>query len=187
MQRDRLSAAITRNLHEIGLARHERNAIAGMSAAETGHTWDFFRLAEIALFNDMIAHAMKVLDRNPQSATFWYVFRCLESKLLPFLATASITLDQIGHLADRLKCIRDETHFHIDRDAVRDPSTVWNKVRIPANEFARVTDTVWDILLHAHRLHFGADFESPAYDGSDITPILIAARDEGLLLGHRRR
>jgi len=87
-----------------------------MAAANTGHAWDFFRIAGIALFNDMIAHVIKVLDRNQQSASFWYVFRCLESTLRPALEKAGVTIDEIERLADRLKDIRDQTLFHIDRD-----------------------------------------------------------------------
>ena len=61
---DVLSRAITRNLHEIGLSICQRNALVGMEKAESVHGFDFFRLTYIALKNDMIAHVIKVLDKN---------------------------------------------------------------------------------------------------------------------------
>lgn len=185
MTRDRLSAAIVRSLREIGLARCERAAIGGMVAANTEHGWAFFRIAEMALFNDMLAHAIKVLDRNSQSAGFWYVFRCLEPTLRPALEGMGVVLEEIERLAGRLRNVRNQTHFHIDRDAVREPSAVWRQASITANELARVLDAVWQVLLHAHRVNLGADFEAPVYDGSDITQILVAAEAQRLLLRRR--
>ncbi len=179
----RLRSAIDRNLKEATLARYEHVARRGLEAAETFHIWDFFKIAEEALFNDMIGHAIKVLDRDRRSSTFWFVWRLLERDLRPVLESTGVTLSELEDLASRLKIIRDQSHFHIDRDAVKDPGAGWERADIATSQFTRALDAVIVVLLEAHRKVLATEFdEMPPYDGTDITYIMKAASAQGLLL-----
>lgn len=177
----RFYRALLRNLHEITRAILERNALIGLEAAESNHGVDFFRLSYDALFNDMIAHAIKVLDKDPQSATFWYLYRCEKGAIDSFARQRSYDIKSLELLADRIKHIRDKTHFHIDKKGVFDPSDVWNTAGITGNELGQALETVLDILQHLHEIHLRKKFPIPEYDGSDATRIISAAQKEGII------
>lgn len=177
----RLGRAIERNIGEVLTARHQRIAIQGMNRAESLHGWDFFRLAQMALFNDIIARSIKVFDRNTQSASFWYIWRCMEHQLKGTLASAGITIHSLNVLTEKLKVVRDKTHFHIDCSAVLKPANVWKDAGIKGRDLYRALDGVSDVLKQAHRVHFKKEFNGPGYDGNDIERILRLAIEAGLL------
>ena len=58
----RYQRSLKRNLHEVGRAILERRAMVGLENADTCHTVDFIRISYDALFNDMMAHAIKVFE-----------------------------------------------------------------------------------------------------------------------------
>ena len=68
----RYERALTRNLYEIRSALSERNAINIFVEERPNTSWSFFTYAYIALKNDMVAHAIKVLDNI--SSCFFLVF-----------------------------------------------------------------------------------------------------------------
>src|SRR5262249_2927214 len=126
----RYSQALTRNVNEIIAAILERRALVGIEKAQSAHRWDFFRVAYYALFNDMIAHCMRALDRNAQSASFWYLYRCEQKAIDQFVTQSRIEWSLIEAMTDKLKHVRDKTHFHVDGDAVFDPGAVWKAADI---------------------------------------------------------
>ena len=67
-----------------------------MEKAEHYHLgWDFFRVAYHGLRDDMIAHIIKVLDKNEQSATFWFVYNSYKKEI-------DVHLTRMGHCGLRI-------------------------------------------------------------------------------------
>lgn len=177
----RLERALERNLDEMGVAILERRALVGMEAAKSAHGMDFFRLAYNAMFNDMVARAIKVLDRNSQSSSFWYIYRCEQTIVDKFVKENGYDLQKYSDMADRLKHLRDKTHFHIDRDAVFRSKEVWTQAKITGAELKSVIDEVWNILHHVYYQKFGTDFAILPYEGNDATEVILAAQEAGII------
>lgn len=168
----RFERALIRNLDELGRAILERRAMVGMGAADSSHPVDFFRLAYDAMYNDMVAHAIKVFDRNSDSSTFWYLCRCEEKAVEQFAKEHEIPLSALNALGDKLTQVRNKTHFHIDRKGVFNPKSVWRDASITWEELAHGIDSAYAILDYLHKAKFGDLFNLPAYDGSDATEII---------------
>ena len=108
--------AIERNLAELQRAIHNRDAMLAIEAEHaTGYA--LLRLAYLALYNDYMAHAMKVFEEGTRVASFWYLYRTDQGLADSFMRTVSIDIASISDMSARLKKIRDATHFHIDADA----------------------------------------------------------------------
>lgn len=169
---NRYERALSRNIDELARAILERRAMAGMEAANSLHSVDFFRLAYDAMFNDMIAHAIKVLDKNTDSSTFWYLYRCKKKEVDIFAKQYEIDLHGLENLGEKLTHIRNKTHFHIDKKCVFDPNKIWKDADIKGAELAKGVDSAYAILNHLYEAQFGQHFRLPDYDGTDATKII---------------
>jgi len=169
---DKLSRAIQRNIHEVFNARIEQRAWNGLRKSSYLGGLDFFRIASRALHNDMISHAIKVLDRNKQSATFWYIYDSYKknAKFSKIMVGRNIT--KVEQLAGKLKCIRDKTHFHIDKKGVLDPKKIWKDAGVKKDNFVDVLDMIWDILNRIYKIHFNKEFLFDEYTGDDVAKII---------------
>ncbi len=175
--KSRYTKALVRNLNEAGRAILERRAMVGLEKADTYHAMDFFRIAYDALFNDMIAHAIKLFEDSPRVASYWYIKRCKEKEIAAFVKENSVDLPTVEATRDSLKHIRDKTHFHIDRDAVKNPIKIWTAAKVTGRQLAEAIDCAWAILDHLYTLETGQKFNMPEYDGSDATRIAKCAKN----------
>jgi len=169
-------AALKRNLTELVVAKLEFDAYREIGDKLLLNFFDsFFTLAQDALFNDMIAHMIKVLDQNYQSTTFWYIIRCRSKEAKEFIKRENIDFMTIYDLAKKLKTIRDKTHFHIDKKGVKDPKAVWKTANIKYDEFPNNLESIYKILNHLHVKEFDFEFEIPKIE--DLQYIINAAVD----------
>ena len=171
IDQSRYRKALYRNLNEAGRAILERRAMVGLEKANTYHSMDFIRIAYDAIFNDMIAHAIKLFEDNSRVASFWYIKRCKEKDIVNFITQKRIDISKLEKINDSLKYIRDKTHFHIDKDAVKDSKKIWNKAKVTGRELAEAIDIAWKIMDHLYELDMGNKFSLPEYDGLDATKI----------------
>lgn len=166
--------ALKRNLNELVIAKLEFDAYREISDKLLLNFFDsFFTLAQDALFNDMIGHLIKVLDQNSQSTTFWYIFRCRSQEARKFIKSENIDFMAIYDLAERLKTIRDKTHFHIDKKGVKDPKAVWRTANITYSGVQENMESIYKILNYLHLKEFDFEFEIPKID--DLQYIINAA------------
>jgi len=167
----RYQRALKRNIDETGRAILERKAMIGLEVADTYHSMDFIGLSYDALFNDMIAHAIKVLENRKGDASFWYIYNCQKDRVDNFVQQKSIDFAKLQSLTEKLKHIRDKTHFHIDRDAVKAPEKVWDDAGVKGSELARGIDDLWVILNYLYKIEFKMNFPCPDYNGNDAIQI----------------
>lgn len=178
---DRYGKAIARNLHEISAAWSEKMALSGLESAGEWHGVDFFRISYYALFNSMIGHMMKVLDRHKDCASFWYIYNRKKTEIDSMFSSQYGGIKHIEDLADRLKHVRDKTHFHIDKDAVFDPKQIWKDAKLTDGDIIVVIQHLLKVLNPLYTAHFGEDFPMPDYNGDDAYKIVKLAEKEGLL------
>ena len=171
MVESRYKRALVRNLNEAGRAILERRAMVGLEKADTYHSMDFIRIAYDALFNDMIAHIIKLFEDSKGVASFWYIKRCKEKEVKECIQKNSIDFSELENIKTSLKHIRDKTHFHIDRDAVRNPEQIWHEAKVTGKQLASAIDNAWVILNHLYQLETGEEFPLPEYNGADATAI----------------
>ena len=176
MQSPRYKRAIERNLAELQRAILNRTTLLGFEGAGSiSHR--FLELAYYAFFNDYVAHCIKVFDRNQQSTSFWYIHRTNQKPITTYARRHKISIAALGRVSDKLKRIRDLTHFHIDRDGVLDPKAVWREADLSGKELSKAVDAAWAILKH-----LGASLGSPEialenYDGQVARRVAIAVEE----------
>jgi len=178
---DTYARALIRNLNEAGIAILERRALEGIENAKSSHSIDFIRLSYDALFNDYIAHAIKLFERSNQAVSFWYLHRCQAGIIDKFIKKENINISLIHKATDSLAHVRNKTHFHLDKKRVFDPSEVWNEANITGKELALAIDDTWKILEHLHFKIHSKYFGLPEYNGEDATKIIKAGQEAGIL------
>lgn len=125
ISQERYTSALERNIAECSNAILKRRAWLGLHGANSKHGLDFFRIARHALYNDFLAHTMRVLDHHRNATSLWYFVRCDEAVVKDICKETGLNLDQLDAFSRRLQHIRDKTHFHIDKDAVTDTREIW--------------------------------------------------------------
>ncbi|MBI4767133.1 MAG: hypothetical protein HY787_21515 [Deltaproteobacteria bacterium] len=139
-------------------------------------SWTFFSYAYLALYNDMVAHAIKVLDKHKDASSILYLYRC-NKKEFEFLSDKyELPYEDIEVLSDKLNQIRDKTHFHIDKSAVFNPSAIWKGAKIKNSFFNSVMEKLWEVLKELHLSAYNKPFIQYVYDGADVEVIIKAVK-----------
>lgn len=182
--------AITRNLYELAHAKLERSVLLTIEEFNSQGSLNFFsdkpfwKVVWNGLFNSMMGHAVKVMDRHSRCASFWAIFRTDELRVRNLRAFSEERLSQIKKLTDKLSGIRNKTLFHIDRDAVFDPKEIWKMAGVTGDEFGQGLSHLWGILVELHQNVHGRYFRDPCedYDASDLKNLLNFSVSVGLLV-----
>jgi hypothetical protein len=88
----RYPKALIRVINEVALATYQRRALIGLEQSGIPLRWDFFGFAYHGMFNDMLAHCMRALDRNSQSSSFWYIYKCEHTAVDEYMDKAKLDL-----------------------------------------------------------------------------------------------
>lgn len=163
----RYERAIERNLAEIERALFD---LAAMKAIERSGPISATEVKVLywALFNDYIAHCIKVLDRSSKAASFWFIFRTNKGPLEKAAKKLKVDFTLLDELANKLKHVRDLTHFHIDSDAVKDPKAVWRQADIRGSDLAKGVNYLWAVLNVARLLLGKEAMERPRLNETAI-------------------
>ena len=154
--------AIERNLAELQWAIIHRTTLQGIEQADPVYHY-FLHSAYTGLFNDYFAHCMKVFERSPRATSFWYIYRTHQKRVKDFAHSSGIDLEALNVVADKLKIIRDKTHFHIDPDGALDPEAIWQQADINGRQLAAAVDDVWRILVHLQQMLGLPEIRLPNY------------------------
>ena len=142
---DRYIKALNRNLSELQKAILIRTTLLAIEKHEYTAR-NFIRIIKDALYTAYIAHAIKVFDRNRESASYWYIVRVNSGSIDRVAKSLCISLDGLEAVSDKIKIIRDGTAFHIDKKSVIDPSVVWGEADLTGKDLSDAIDTVWSVL-----------------------------------------
>jgi hypothetical protein len=164
----RYEAAVDRNLAEIQRALLNLELLKAMEA-HGGISSNEAKGTYFALFNDYLSHCIKVLEDRGGAASFWYIYRTNQGPLDKAAKELNIDVAELQGMSEKLKHVRDKTHFHIDRDGVLDPKVIWRDADINGKALADVAVRTW-ALLNAAKLLLGHDrLELPKVDAAKVT------------------
>src|SRR5450759_306122 len=172
--------AIVQNIAELCSSLSYRNAYKEFQSIGEDTNWSFFTYAFWALYEGIFSHAIKVLDRHKDSASFFYIRNRNQEIVDRELDKQELRIEDIDRVATKLKTIRDKTHFHIDKNAVINPPSVWEKADLTGDNLSEVLDKLWVVLNELHMLHFRRPSGYVIYGGEDVKTIIQLARDNGL-------
>lgn len=151
-QSQRFANAVARNLAELQRAILNRNAMVAIES-ERASKYAIFRIAYLALFNDYMAHAMKVFEKSRRVASFWYLYRSDSGVVDRFMRANAIEMQRFEELAEKLKLVRDTTHFHIDARNLSDTKRIWRNAGIKGSALAATIDDAWNVVCHLQEHH----------------------------------
>jgi len=174
--------ALKRNLHEVRFCLSHRNAVNAIVEVAPITSWSFFTYAHLALYYDMVAHAIKVFDIHRDASSFWYLYRCNQKQFDSLLTKFELPFEDIENLTEKLFIIRDKTHFHIDKMGVFDPPTIWHNADIKGTFFNSVMEGIWEVLKELHISAYSKPFIQPIYDGNDVRAIIEAVKKTGIIV-----
>ncbi len=177
ISKSKYQKALERNLFEASKAILERKILVGFEKAGKYSGSTFLHVTYEALFNDMIAHAIKIFGVSKDEASFWHIKNYKQNEIDNFIQDKDIDITKLEEITCSLKHIRDKTHFHIDRKAVINPEKVWSEAGIIGKDLAKAIDDVWVILNHLFKLEYGRNFPSPDYDSQEATSIANYAEE----------
>jgi hypothetical protein len=168
--------AIERNLAELQRAILNRTTLVGLEDAGVSHL--FLKLAYYALFSDYVAHCIKVFETRKQAASFWYIYRTNRKPIDAFARRNKISIKALETVSEKLKHIREKTHFHIDETGALDPKAVWHEADLKGKELSRAVDSAWDILTELQQSLKLPEVTLPEYDRALVKRLAIAIEEQ---------
>jgi hypothetical protein len=185
----RYKKAIIRNLYEVAHALLELKVLKEYEKYRVeNEIWicgeSFFGISERAIYNDMIAHAIKVLVMDKfDSTTFWYVLDITKTTGTLLTIYSEDRINSLKTLSEKLKIIRDKTHFHIDKIGVLDPHKIWDQANIKGNELEGALQYLFSFLNELHGIIFNKSFlfQPEDYEGKDVSKLLDLANSASLI------
>ena len=144
--------AVARNLSELQRAILNRRTLVALEEERVVNL-GFLRLAYLAIFNDYIAHCMKVFEESSRVASLWYLHRTDQHLVDAFASNSGIDMTAMKAVSAKLKQIRDRTHFHIDADAVQEVRAVWRAAGLTGRELSGAVDAALEIVTHLQQHH----------------------------------
>ena len=76
-----------------------------------------------------------------------------------------------------IKIIRDRTHFHIDKDAVKNSALVWENADVNGNQLRVALDSAFSLLSEIYFRLSGIRISIPEYDGTDVPKIIKSYKE----------
>lgn len=150
----RYDHALERNLAELQKALLIRETL--LAVEKHRYTLKVFtRVVNESLKNDYLSHAIKVFDRNSQSTSFWYLYKSDPRPIDKYAKAVGYSVDLLAEVSDKLKTVRNGTHFHIDSRGVLDPAAIWKDAAIKGSQLSATLDFAWGALSSVQQARGG--------------------------------
>jgi hypothetical protein len=173
---------VARCANEMARAAMYWRAVHALGRAEYDDGVHFIRLARLAMFDQMFAHVIKVLSIQAEEKGLWYLINQRKHFVQNLLPEHRCLIKPLRKMAEnRLRLIRNKTHFHLDERRVLDAPGVWKEAAIYWGELAETIDASLQLLCLLHKEIRGQDYDIPYYDSSDATRVAEHADKHGLL------
>lgn len=138
----------------------------------TRHPLNFFTIAAVALYNDVISHLCKVYEINGGGKSFWYIEKKLTKDIHSIADNHSISINDLKDISYRLKNIRNKTHFHIGTQVPNNPKLVWEEFKIKKYEARNLIESGRTILIKVYESMSEEEYPNSDYDGLDVKDII---------------
>jgi hypothetical protein len=150
--RKRFKKTVERLAAEVSILLAEQVALETLLG---GSAPPLIRVSFDALMGDRLARLIRILeeDRRNEVASFWYLLQCEPQKV----GLANDDEKHLRQLAARLKLIRDQTFFHIDKKGVLDRPAIYAAAGITGDEIIRAIDVLWSILGRLYNEEFSSE------------------------------
>ncbi len=140
---------------------------------------DFLALARIAFYDQMVAHAIKVFDRDSKSVTYWQIAQNHADKVGDIEVRLSFSSQEVRRIAEGLRLIRSKTHFHIDRVSVINPTKIWKDAGVTWDDIERLAKFGYAVVEAVYFKQFGLKKPLQDYYGNDLREIMKLADANG--------
>jgi hypothetical protein len=100
-----------------------------------------------------IACMAKSLENRAQVASIWYLLRVDERCFRQFLRDYPFDVSDLPDVCVRLQIVRDQSHFHIDRDLTTSDS--FRKASLPWDRLEEIVDYLYRYLTHLRTADLG--------------------------------
>lgn len=158
--------------------RTYQDAINGMKGVQAIGL-DFFRVSLNALKDARLVRLIRVLEKDPKVASFWYLLRSNACAVKSAAKRGGLDLSLLEMAAKGLLEIRNKTFMHIDKDGVFDPDSFYTAAGLTNNDVEQIIRQLWSTMNHLHIAVFGKEVEGDEYPGTDIR-VLAKLRDDSL-------
>ena len=155
--------------------RTYQDAINGMKGVHAIGL-DFFRVSLNALKDARLVRLIRVLEDDPQVASFWYLLKCNARIVRAAANKSGLDLPKLIVAAQALLAIRNKTFMHIDKEGVFDPQSFYKAAGLTNNDVERIVRRLWGTMNRLHVEVFGKEIQGDEYPGTDIR-ILAELRD----------
>lgn len=174
----RLERTVQRISAEAFWLRTYQDAINGMKGVQAIGL-DFFRVSLNALKDARLVRLIRVLEKDPKVASFWYLLRSNACAVKSAAKRGGLDLSLLEMAAKGLLEIRNKTFMHIDKDGVFDPDSFYTAAGLTNNDVEQIIRQLWSTMNHLHIAVFGKEVEGDEYPGTDIR-VLAKLRDDSL-------
>lgn len=120
-----------------------------------------------------MSHAIKVFEQSSKVASFWYLYRTDPGPIDGYARLIAYDTGKLQIVADKLRTIRNGSHFHIDKAGVLDPKVVWSGAAVTGKELGDAIDFAWGALSSIQAARYG---DAPSL--LDYTPDVALAAVE---------
>jgi hypothetical protein len=141
----RYDKALERNLTELQKALLIRTTLLGIEKHKYT-TKVFIHVVKESLSNDYMSHAIKVFEQSTKAASFWYLYRTDQRPINKYARQVNYKIADLQLVTDKLKAIRNGTHFHIDSNGVLGPRAIWHDAALTGKKLAAAIDFAWGAL-----------------------------------------
>lgn len=129
-------------LHEAQILRSTLNGMGSVHPKTKVFTLTVYN----AVWFAYIASIAKAFEKNSQVVSIWYVRKFDEKSFDSFLKDKNIEINELNSICEKIKIIRDQSHFHIDRNL--NINEVFSKASVPWNRVDFIIDALCDYLSH---------------------------------------
>lgn len=142
---------------------------------------EFLGLCSMALFNDMVAHLIKVLVEDAKGLTFWNIRKRNKNRTDEILKENGCDISFLKDMSEKLKKIRNWTHFHIDREKVSNPKDVWSEAQLKNSEIEKAIELLLKIFASLYKEQVSDLAPFVSYDGGDAPKVVRIVKGPNLM------
>ncbi len=126
---------------------------------------------------------MKVLDTHKDSASFWAIYNENTKMLNDLISELSIDINVIHSMTNKLRIVRNKTHFHIDKNGMIEPEEVWRSANITGKDIDDVIGALFKLLSELYKREVSERIPYYGYEGGQTEKLFQLAKENGLIRG----